>query len=252
MLFTDLVFVGIDPTSSHRSFTYAALDKGMNLLAVADGELNEVTAFLAGQSAAVVAVNAPSAPNRGLAREKKKDLFKSVKPRAAGFRLAELLLREHGIAVSGTPGTVSACAAWVQAGFTLYRKLEKMGFNKFPTENEAYQFMETHPHAAFCVMAEDSPLPKSSLEGKIQRQLLLYEAGVRIKDPMDFFEEITRHKMLKGSWPLDLLYQPEQLDALVAAYTAWLAFHKPEKISTLGDTREGQIILPASTLKEKY
>lgn len=252
MLFTDSVFVGIDPTSSHRSFTFAALDKGMNLLALGDGELDEVTAFLAGQTAVVVAVNAPSTPNRGLVREKKKELFKSVKSRALGFRLAELELRERGIAVSGTPGTVSACPAWMQAGFTLYRKLEKMGFKKFPTENETYQWMETHPHAAFCVLAGHAPQTRSTLEGKIQRQLLLYEAGVRIKDPMDFFEEITRHKMLKGDWPLDLLYQPEQLDAISAAYTAWLAFHKPEKISILGDAREGQIILPTSTLKEKY
>ena len=43
---------------------------------------------------------------------------------------------------------------------------------------------------------------------------------------MDFFEEITRYKIAKGIWPMDLLYLPEQLDALVAAYTAWMAVHK--------------------------
>ncbi|NWF62699.1 MAG: DUF429 domain-containing protein [Chloroflexi bacterium] len=252
MFFTDSVFVGIDPTSSHRSFTFAALDKGLNLLALGDGELDEVAAFLAGQFAALAAINAPSAPNRGLVREKKKELFKSLQSRAIGFRLADFELRERGIAVSGAPGTVRACPAWMQAGFTLYRKLEKMGFKKYPAANETFQLMETHPHAAFCVLLETPPLSKSSIEGKIQRQLLLYEAGVRINDPMDFFEEITRHKMLKGVWPTELLYQPEQLDAMIAAYTAWLAFYKPEKISTLGDAREGQIVLPASALKEKY
>jgi len=95
-------------------------------------------------------------------------------------------------------------------------------------------------------------MPKPSLEGKIQRQLLLYEKGVRLKDPMDFFEEITRHKMLKGVWPLELLYQPEQLDALVAAYIAWLAIHKPETITTVGNPKEGVIVLPVEHLKEKY
>jgi predicted RNase H-like nuclease len=69
---------------------------------------------------------------------------------------------------------------------------------------------------------------------------------------MDFFEEITRHKMIQGIWPLELLYLPDQLDALVAAYTAWLAVNKAEKISSVGDEREGLIFLPEKELKEKY
>lgn len=251
MLFTDSVFVGIDPTSSHQSYTFAALDKGMNLVALADGELDDVTAFLGGQSSAIVAVNAPSGVNRGLVREKKKEMFKSARTRASGFRVAELELRNRGIAVSGTPSTVAACPAWVQAGFALYRKLEKMGFKKYPAENAAHQLMEAQPHAAFCVMAGSAPHSKPSLEGKIQRQLLLYEAGLRIKDPMDFFEEITRHKMLRGIWPHDLLYLPEQLDAMVAAYTAWLAFNKPESVTMVGDKKEGEIVIPDNQLKEK-
>lgn len=252
MLFPDSVFVGVDPTSSHNSFTYAVLDKGLNLLALANGELDEVTAFLAGQRSVVAAINAPSGVSRGLGQEKKKELFKTPKSRTSGFRLAELELRARGISVSGTPATIAACSAWVQAGFSLYRKLEKMGFRKYPTDGSAYQFIETHPHACYCALAGDIPMPKPSLEGKIQRQLMLYEKGVRLKDPMDFFEEITRHKMLKGTWPLELLYQPEQLDALVAAYTAWLAIHKPESITTVGDPKEGVIVLPVEQLKEKY
>jgi len=252
MLFPDSVFVGIDPTSSHKSFTYAALDRSLNLVALADGELDEVTAFLSGFSSVIVAVNAPSNVNRGLGRDKKTEMFKSLKTRASGFRLAELELRERGITVSGTPATVAACPAWVQAGFSLHRKLEKNGFKKYPTENAPHQILETQPHAAFCVMSGSVPQSKPSLEGKIQRQLLLHEAGLRIKDPMDFFEEITRHKMLKGIWHFNMLYQPEQLDAMAAAYTAWLSINQPENISTVGDPREGVIVLPEKNLKEKY
>lgn len=65
MFFTDSVFVGIDPTSSQKPFTYAALDKGMNLIALADGELEDVIAFLGGQQSVTVAVNAPMGVNRG-------------------------------------------------------------------------------------------------------------------------------------------------------------------------------------------
>ena len=251
-MFTDSIFVGIDPTSSHTSFTYAALDKGLNLVALSDGELDDVMAFVGGHASAVVAVNAPASLNRGLVRGKKKETFKSLKTRALGFRVAELDLRERGIPISGTPATVSACPAWVQAGFALYRKLEKMGFKKYPADQSPHQVLETQPHAAFCVMAGVVPQSKPSLEGKIQRQLLLYEAGVRINDPMDFFEEITRHKMIKGTWPLDMLYQPEQLDAIVAAYIAWCVTHKLDDISAVGDPKEGMIVLPEKDLKEKY
>ena len=69
---------------------------------------------------------------------------------------------------------------------------------------------------------------------------------------MDFFEEITRYKMLKGIFPAELIYAPEMLDALVAAYTAWLVVNRPASISLIGDPHEGQIALPASELKSKY
>jgi predicted RNase H-like nuclease len=69
---------------------------------------------------------------------------------------------------------------------------------------------------------------------------------------MDFFEEITRHKMVKGIWPLDLLYLAEQLDAMVAAYTAWMVFNKPDEVLSVGDAKEGKIFLPKKQLKETY
>ena len=50
-------------------------------------------------------------------------------------------------------------------------------------------------------MAGQVPLARLSLEGRLQRQIILYEQGLRIKDPMDFFEEITRYKLAKGIWP---------------------------------------------------
>ncbi len=253
MLFTDSTFIGIDPTSGRKSFTYAALDRDLNLLALADGELDDVTAFVAGYQFATVAVNAPAGVNRGLVRAKmRKEMLTPRKIRSAEYRMAEFILREHGITVSGTPASVAVCPAWMQVGFSIYRKLEKMGFKKFPEQNSPHQILETHPHAGYCVLLGDAPLPKPTLEGRLQRQLLLYERGVHIKDPMEFFEEITRHKIMKGLWPVELLYLPEQLDALVAAYTAWLAVNKPEHISSVGNDKEGMIFLPEKELKEKY
>ena len=96
------------------------------------------------------------------------------------------------------------------------------------------------------------PLSKPTLEGRLQRKLLLYERGVGLKDPMDFFEEITRHRLVRGILPLELVYTPEQLDALVAAYTAYMAATKPEEILFIGAKEEGRIALPVGELKERY
>jgi len=134
----------------------------------------------------------------------------------------------------------------------LYRKLEKIGFQNYPQKDAPHQILETHPHACFCVLAGQLPLSKPTLEGRLQRQLILYERGIRIKDPMDFFEEITRYKMIRGIFPTELIYPTEMLDALVAAYTAWLTVHQPDNISLIGDPQEGQIVLPVSEVKSKY
>ncbi len=253
MLFTDSAFIGINSTFGHKSFTYAALDRDLNLIALADGEMDDVTAFIVGQSSAAVAVNAPAGVNRGLVRETlKKKMLTPYQIRRAELRLAEHELRERGIAVTKTPASAALCPAWMQAGFRLYRKLEKMGFQKYPAKDSTYQILETHPHACYCVMAGHVPLARLSLEGRLQRQIILYERGLRIKDPMDFFEEITRYKLARGIWPLELLYQPDQLDALAAAYTAWLTAHKKESVFMIGDPKEGLVVLPEKELKEKY
>jgi predicted nuclease with RNAse H fold len=253
MVFRNSVFVGIDPTSARTSFTFAAVDKDLNLLALTEGEMEDVTAFLGEQKSAVVAINAPADVNRGLVRAKmKREMLAPHQIRGAELRLAEYELREHGIAVSGTPANVAVCPAWMQLGFELFHKLEKLEFKKYPEKDFPYQVLETHPHASFCVLAEAIPLSKLSLEGRLQRQLILHDHGVRIDDPMDFFEETTRYKLAKGIWPMELLYLPEQLDALVAAYTAWLAVNKTDMVLSVGDVKEGTIILPKSELKDKY
>jgi hypothetical protein len=73
-----------------------------------------------------------------------------------------------------------------------------------------------------------------------------------IKDPMEFFEEITRHRFLKGVLPMEVIYTTEELDAMVAAFTAFLAASQPGEVVWVGNKQEGQIILPVSGLKETY
>ena len=254
MLSTDTLYIGIDPTSGNKEFGYAVLDGNLNLVTLEDADLEELVAFIGKQKAAFVAVNAPSRTNRGLVKKmlEEKGSAPGRKLRGVDIRLAEYELRERGIAVAGTPSREEFCPSWMQVGFSLYQRLTEIGFKPYSADEESCQILETHPYACFCVLVESIPLPKPTLEGRLQRQLILGDKGLRINDAMVFFEEITRFKLMKGILPTELLYSPEQLDVLVAAYTAWLTANRPDEILKVGDISEGQIVLPVRDLKENY
>jgi Protein of unknown function (DUF429) len=254
MISADAIYVGIDPASGRKAFSYAALDNDLKLVALADGESEDLEAFLTSWQSAVVAVNAPSHVNCGFVRRKLENEMTNPRQhqiRGADLRVAEYELRERGIAVSGTPSRVDACPGWVQAGFVLYGQLSGSGFVPSPNPESRYHWLETHPHACYCVLLDQIPLPRPTLEGRLQRQSVLYERGVGIHDAMGFFEEITRFRLLKGILPWEIIHAPEALDVLVAAYTAWMSVHKPEEVTRLGEAEEGLITLPG-LLKDKY
>jgi hypothetical protein len=239
--------------SGHKALTYAALDRDLNLVALTDGHPEEVMAFLAGQKSAVVAINAPSHVNHGVI--KKNLRTESLTPksvRGLEMRLAEYELNQRGIAVKGTDAKESQCPAAARAGFTFYKKLFGLGFEPYPNAEAAHQWLETNPYACFCVLLGNHPLSRLTLEGRLQRELLLYEFGLHIHDPMIFFEEVTRHKLLNGILPFELVHSPAQLDAMMAAYTAWHVIQKPAEVIQFGHRLEGFITLPVSVLKEKY
>lgn len=218
-----------------------------------DSEMDEITAFVASQPCVVVAVNSPAHLCMGSVRKRVAAHGPAHhQMRGVDLRAAEYDLRAHGIPVSGTGGNEALCPGWVQLGFALYGKLAELGFKASPHQGASHQWLETHPHACFCVLLGQSPLPKPTIEGRLQRALVLFERGVHIGDPMTFLEEITRHRLLHGMLPTDLLRSPAQLDALVAAYTAWLSVAKPSEVTRLGNRREGFITLPVAILQDKY
>lgn len=249
------LYIGIDPTAGQRPFTYVALDSDLHLMALGQGVMEEVLAFVAGQRQAFVAVCAPCRPNQGMMghSDLRERLIPPPRPgRWSNFRVAEYLLRQHNISCPRTPASESESPAWIRMGFTLYRRLEGFGYKSYPSEETLLQWLEVYPHASYCALLGLTPFPKNTLEGRIQRQLVLYNLRLHISNPMDFFEEITAHRLLQGTLPLKGVYTTSELDALVAAYTAWLAANHPDQISTLGHLDEGQIVLPVAELKHKY
>ena len=255
MLFNPATFIGIDPTAGQRPFSYAALDNQLRPLALGEGRLEDILAYAAGQRQAWIAVCAPRRPNQGVMTLQEVRSTLSPLPSAGrwvDFRLADYLLRQHNIAIPQTPARIEACPNWMQMGFQLYRGLERLGYATYPDQGAGLQSLEVYPYASYAALLEVLPFPKYTLEGRLQRQLILYESKVKVPDPMLVFEEITRFKLLKGVLPVGQLYRTGELDALVAAYTAWLAANHTEQVLIVGDVREGQIVLPVAELKPHY
>lgn len=113
-------------------------------------------------------------------------------------------------------------------------KLVHAGY-KFMTHDGPYRWMETDSQKCFQALCNRELLPRRTLEGRIQRELILYEEGLQIHDPMEFFEEITRHKLMQGILPIENLHSSKELDALVAAYVAWRAVQRANLVNLSGN-----------------
>ncbi|MEK7275867.1 MAG: DUF429 domain-containing protein [Chloroflexota bacterium] len=139
----------------------------------------------------------------------------------------------------------------MKAGWKLYDQLRAAGFQTYPA-SAPRTFFEAHPHATFTALLGVVPYDKATLEGRLQRQLLLYDEGVGVPDAMGFFEEITRHSILEGAIRLNGLRTHAQLDALASALTAHYAHTRSDRITLVGDPADGHIVVPVRELKERY
>ena len=122
----------------------------------------------------------------------------------------------------------------------LKAKSLRAGFEPFSQKSHPKQWLETNAQDCFRALSGHKLLPHRALEGRLQRAAILYEQGLRITDPVDIFEEITRYKLIQGILPLDDLPSSKGLDALVAAYLAWMTLNRPGQI-----VPKGEFVLPA-------
>ena len=129
-----------------------------------------------------------------------------------------------------------------QAIYTeLVEHLTRGGFNPISKKSHAKQWLETDAQDCFQGLGGHHLLPRRSLEGRLQRCAILYEQGIQLTDPVDLFEEITRYKLIQGILPLEKLPSISELDALAAAYLAWMSLNRP------GQTvQKGGLVVPAS------
>lgn len=257
MLLEPLTWIGVypapQPGKGRGLLTYAALNKSLRVLALSQGSSEDLIAYAGGQSAAVIAINAPRRLSPGLPQlTSQAALFPiSHPPKLIKGRLADRQLREHNLGHPHTPINLEQCPAWIRRAFTLYETLASIGYCEYPSGSQPLQVMEVFTQATFTLLSGEPPLPRNSLEGRLQRQLLLNDKDVDVPDPMRFFEEVTRYKLHSGILPLDEICSPAELDALAAAYTAWLAIKQPERIMLYGDENEGQVVVPVGLMTPK-
>lgn len=227
------VFIGIEPGTAHKTCAMMVLDAEQHIQAQGCGDLADALSFAAGVGSAVVAVNAPA---------KLSD--------ARGGRAIEKELLAQGAWIYQTPATLKACPAALRRGLELHKYLAEMGYVPGPTEEAPRQKIEAPADAAFWSLLGLRPFDPTTLEGRLQRQLALADAGLPVPDAMDFFEEITRHKLLHGMLPLKNIFSAEELNALMCAHIAWRCVCQPESLRWLGQPDEGSVAIPLAVQKQ--
>jgi hypothetical protein len=138
---------------------------------------------------------------------------------------------ENSILMINTPST--------KKGREVYANLRKQavqaGYKAYLETSEPKRWLETDAQDCFRALGGHKLLSHRALEGRLQRAAILYEQGLQLTDPVDMFEEVTRYKLIQGILPLDNLPSSRELDALVAAYLAWMSLNRPARIVVTGE-----------------
>ncbi len=248
------VYIGVDPTAGRRSLAVAVLDADLRVRALRSTTLEGAVEIALAYPRAVCGVDAPIGPNAGLLADPTYRADVGLNPAAAryrAFRVGEYELRRRGIHIYNTPRDASKLRDWMREGLRLYDRLRAGGYAAYPEEGPRRMF-ETYPHAIFTVLAGAVPYPKQSFQGLLQRQLILYEAGIDVADPMGLLEEMTPHRLKSGKVNFDGILSHDELDALSAAYTACVLDRDPERVTAVGDLDEGCILVPVPELMDAY
>jgi predicted nuclease with RNAse H fold len=248
------VYIGVDPTAGRRSLAVAVLGADLRIRALRSTTFEGVVEIALSYPRAVCGVDAPIGPNTGLLSDPAYRADVGLDPMAAryrAFRVGEYELRRRGIFIYNTPVDAANLPGWMREGRRLYDRLRAGGYAAYPEEGPRRMF-ETYPYAIFTVLAGTAPYTKQSLEGLLQRQLILYEAGIDVPDPMRSLEEMTRYRLKTARVNFDGVLSHDELDALAAAYTAYVLDREPDRVTAVGDPAEGYILVPAPALLDSY
>jgi len=250
------VFIGLDASAGRRPVTLAVLDGNLRILRLENRTLEKTVQAVAEYPNAYCGVDAPIERSHMLMADPGMRSRLGLEPKQKNYqayRVCEFELRRRGIHSYKTPVEAQKAPSWMQVGWQLYDQLKTVGYGVYPNGGSRIVF-ETYPHASYTALVMKRPYKKNTVMGRAQRQLLLYREGVEVFDAMQIFEEFTRHRFLSGELDLGELLNNAALDALIAAYTAFLLYREPHNVTLLGDMVDGQIVLPVPVgqLQEQY
>ncbi len=243
-------YIGMEITGARGNLTCAILDDSHRILFRGELTFDEFQQKLNESSVAIAAITSPITLNEGLMANpaSQPTLFEPRQTkRYANIRLCEYELFSRGFTATRTPSNLDQCTPALQRALRFSSEMAALGFQRWPSPGAEKQVMEVHPDAAYAALLGSKLNSPKSLEGRLQRQLLLQEEHLNVRDPMTFFEEITRHKIKTGQLPEGIVYSAAELNALIAALTARCAYKNPTGVTLLGDVNEGRIVLPISS-----
>jgi hypothetical protein len=230
-------FIGVNAGNGRKPFTYVALDQNRRQLAVGGGSPVDVLSFAAGQPSALIGLSTPLRPGS-------LKLAQPEEPPLPIFRLSKLRQFQLDLTGESHPDPGADLPAWLSASFGLVSQIQALGYKLFPEEGQPHQWMETPAESGFTSLLGLQPFEGASLEGRIQRQLVLFDLELDVPDAMDFFEEITRFRLLHGHLPYEKVLPLAELNAWLAANTAWQAVHQPAQVRQSGMPETGQVVYP--------
>jgi predicted nuclease with RNAse H fold len=188
------------------------------------GESARLLEWVEALSPAVVAIDAPQAPNRHLLK-------------GSRLRVCDWELRRRGLPLYQVPARGQPAPEWIAVGFEYFRMLKHRGFEMAAATGLPLSFggapalLEAYPYATFvCLLREQhrdaeptaTPPKKGTRAGARMRLDLLRSARVEWDD----------------------YYDHDSLDALAAGVTAWR--YLQGTASAFGDPSEGLLWLPAT------
>jgi hypothetical protein len=250
-------FIGLSVISARKPLHVVVLDAEMRTLFAGMLPLAQALEQIDKYPQAVCAIDTPLGVNQGILAGVNGRLRYGLPANATlwqDFRVCEFMIAQAGMKIANTPPPDVPASVRTQLGWQVVEALRQLGFVNYRPGifDSARQLVETHPESAYTVCLGHLPRPKSHLFGQLQRQMVLYDVGLDVQNPLRLFDEISRQQVLLGKWQLQEILPVEQMDAHMAAYTAWLAMENSGQLSLLGDPLEGQIALPMSPLKRKY
>ncbi len=241
MLFEEEVFIGVVINSNGRRFFWVALNKHKEILTFQKTSLEKLLVFIKSFPHVTIGLETPAIRSRH-GKSVISGLEFYSQPARSPLPAWQEIMENRNI----HPPVISSR---VKPDF------QAPGIAEF--YRQAFMFehvniIHVNAYCSLCCLLGQNPLPRSSLEGKIQRQLVLAEQGINLPDPMIYFEELTRFKLLHGVLPQKIILPLQEMNGLLCALTVWNTINQSESTLQIGNPPDSSITLPVPELQEKY